>query len=636
MGDGSDGTSWVFKLVDGISSAASKMRESVKGVEGAARLTDGAIAALNEHLAEAEKELSHYQSQLARAKELGDVAGYRKYTQLVDEAKKHVYALSQETEKLPKKTEGAFNSMKEKASDWAQDFFFTTEGIKTACEGLEQAFDLVKEALEYSLDVADFKRNATLGLDAMLSTGYQASEVLEKLESWAKQSGMAKDTFATFSRQLLGAGFKEGELKPLLGALSDIQAVNGGQVSAAQELLGQITRIKSLDKVNSRELASLGSLGISPDSIYQVIAAQRKITLAQAKALFDESSGKGLKGTEANQAILDAIRGRIDKGGKLGQAGFDWMKGSVPAQIQKAKDAFAGMFEHVDSTKFAAGIGHLGALFSGAQGEHFAKTITAGFDAVGSWLAKLDEKKIDSFVAGLGQIAGTFVSIGSTIASVVGWFGQFITLDDLLTAIKVTVYGVAAVFGLVVAAIVGAVGAIPLFGAAIWFGLKKAWDAITGIDWAGIGKSIVEGLDHGITASWRWLVSKFEGLIGMLPASVKKILGIASPSRVFAGLGAQTMAGFAVGLDAVDVRGAMAESVRPPSLGDMTPNAVSVGGLTGGGGGRVFQVRLEAPITIHGAHDAEGTADAVVQGMRRVFLPELADAFDQLALELGA
>ena len=64
-----------------------------------------------------------------------------------------------------------------------------------------------------------------------------------------------------------------------------------------------------------------------------------------------------------------------------------------------------------------------------------------------------------------------------------------------------------------------------------------------------IGTNIVEGIKQGISKAWDSLVSWFRGLFGDLIGIAKKILGIASPSKVFKKLGAWTAEGFGIGFD---------------------------------------------------------------------------------------
>lgn len=64
-----------------------------------------------------------------------------------------------------------------------------------------------------------------------------------------------------------------------------------------------------------------------------------------------------------------------------------------------------------------------------------------------------------------------------------------------------------------------------------------------------IGKNIVNGLKKGIQSAWNNLVSWFKGLFGDLIGIAKKILGIASPSKVFKQIGGFTAEGFGAGFE---------------------------------------------------------------------------------------
>ena len=75
-----------------------------------------------------------------------------------------------------------------------------------------------------------------------------------------------------------------------------------------------------------------------------------------------------------------------------------------------------------------------------------------------------------------------------------------------------------------------------------WFKGVGGW-------FADIGKNIVDGIKTGISNAWNNLVKWFKSLFGDLIGIAKKILGIASPSKVFKRLGGWTAAGFGIGFD---------------------------------------------------------------------------------------
>ena len=68
-------------------------------------------------------------------------------------------------------------------------------------------------------------------------------------------------------------------------------------------------------------------------------------------------------------------------------------------------------------------------------------------------------------------------------------------------------------------------------------------------DWGSIGKNLVEGFKAGISKAWTNLKAWFKNLFGDLISIAKRILGIASPSKVFKKLGSFTAEGFGIGFD---------------------------------------------------------------------------------------
>ncbi len=102
---------------------------------------------------------------------------------------------------------------------------------------------------------------------------------------------------------------------------------------------------------------------------------------------------------------------------------------------------------------------------------------------------------------------------------------------------------------IIVSLITGIVGAIPELIASVPRIIAAIADTIRNYDWGGIGRNIVQGLKDGIAGMWdnikNWFSEKVNGLVG----GVKKILGIASPSKVFAGIGGFMAEGLGEGFD---------------------------------------------------------------------------------------
>jgi len=102
---------------------------------------------------------------------------------------------------------------------------------------------------------------------------------------------------------------------------------------------------------------------------------------------------------------------------------------------------------------------------------------------------------------------------------------------------------------IIVSLITGIIGAIPELIAAVPRIIAAIADTIRNYDWGGIGKNIVRGLKNGIAGMWGNIKSWFSDRVNGLVSGVKKILGIASPSKVFAGIGGFMAEGLGEGFD---------------------------------------------------------------------------------------
>ena len=124
---------------------------------------------------------------------------------------------------------------------------------------------------------------------------------------------------------------------------------------------------------------------------------------------------------------------------------------------------------------------------------------------------------IPEFVNGLPQIITAFVSfITENLPNIVSAGAEILT---------------SLVLG-IIQNIPELVAALPQIISAIVTGIKNLLGSIVDV-----GKAIVEGIWQGITNAAGWLTSKITGWFNGVVDGVKSFLGIASPSKVFAGIG---------------------------------------------------------------------------------------------------
>lgn len=124
-----------------------------------------------------------------------------------------------------------------------------------------------------------------------------------------------------------------------------------------------------------------------------------------------------------------------------------------------------------------------------------------------------------------------------------------------------------------------------------------------------VGKNIVMGLWEGIKAMASWIGEKVSGFVGGIVDGVKGVLGIHSPSKVFAGIGENMALGLGQGFsNTMRSIGAGIQSAIPTPTVDTVYNAAAgmVNGLALAGGG-VY--RVEIPLYINGVEFYRASID---------------------------
>ncbi|MDD3027322.1 MAG: hypothetical protein PHI41_04640 [Erysipelotrichaceae bacterium] len=138
------------------------------------------------------------------------------------------------------------------------------------------------------------------------------------------------------------------------------------------------------------------------------------------------------------------------------------------------------------------------------------------------------------------------------------------------------------------------IAAIPQIIAALVQGLGQAVGAVMNI-----GKNIVQGLWQGIQSLGSWIADKVKGFFSGIVNGAKSLLGIHSPSKVFAGIGENMGAGIGVGFtDAMSGVEKDMENAIPTDF-DLDMNA-ALSGVNGTAAvAQAFNVTI--PLTLDGS-----------------------------------
>ena len=156
----------------------------------------------------------------------------------------------------------------------------------------------------------------------------------------------------------------------------------------------------------------------------------------------------------------------------------------------------------------------------------------------------------------------TLLNAAFTIVSKLAW-GLIENIDKIIDAVSTLLDGmidfllrpanlamlIETAIELVLAIGVGIVKAIPQLLVSVASLIGSIFTNFFTADWGSIGTNLVDGLKNGISNAWENLKEWFSGLFDDLIGIAKKILGIASPSKVFKKIGGFTAEGFGIGFD---------------------------------------------------------------------------------------
>jgi hypothetical protein len=409
--------------------------------------------------------------------------------------------------------------------------------------------------------------------------------------------------------------------------------------------------------------ALTGSASAAVDVSRSVAAIAGEVPLAASEVakLATELAKSGKRGKELENALYGAA---------MKSAGFEnIVRGSESArramlplsvQVSKLQEDFARIFAVAQTEGFLRGVQSLLSMFKEGTSTSLAlkKIVSTLLDPLFSAATKVGpyvKMMFKGMVIGALLMTIAVVKVGKAIKEAVGDTSMFKGIDGMRTAMYA---GIAAAFVLVAgfavlaaaagiltialaavaAVIIGSMViaaflmALPFILFAVVVGVVVAalyglYSAVTAaVKWmldlgaAGLSaaKDLITGLVNGIKSGAGAVYDALKAMASKMGATIKSALGIASPSKLFAGFGKNTALGMAVGVEdetpAVD--SAIQSMVAPPAIPEMASAGAQMG--QGGGGG---PVTITIPLTLNGMSKGEET-------QARSFVEQLCETFE--------
>lgn len=416
-----------------------------------------------------------------------------------------------------------------------------------------------------------------------------------------------------------------------------LEAVTPALASVHSEL-GALTNATGVGQVRLDALAQ--SLVDAHVSAKNLPSALRAAATAEA-ALGQGGASKFVEQIKAGTLTVDAFSKNVQD--KLGGIVAKQML-SLSSQGERLKANVAGIFGGLNIEPFLTGLSRLVGLFD--KDTAAGQTLKFAFETLFQPL--LDHA--DDVAIALEAVALKILIVGLKVyIALKPWTPLF---KDIGAAVIIAGLAFAATFTPAILSAVVALGALvvsAVIAAAPFLAIGAAvvavyeafthWDQITAIvsgvfdSVVALGGNLITGLVNGIKAGAGAVWDAIGGVVSGAIDHAKALLGIHSPSTVFAGIGDNTVAGFTGAVDsgADDAHAAVAGLIQPPAndnarqaaltgnIAALTPASsaapASAGAPASSGGGA--QVTIQN-ITISGVEGAEDLVDRLAAELTKI------------------
>lgn len=460
----------------------------------------------------------------------------------------------------------------------------------------------VYSVARWILEVGNARRTAGLFREAALGSAQGAKDLGAQIDALAQKVSTPKEKINELAVSLSKMRLSGKAIVDTLNLVTQASDAMGDDVG--KKLEDVITRSQLTGRVGLNPMELLGT-NVEFDEVAKNLAEQMHTGVAQARKQL-------LLGRAPLEDAAAALRKTVEK--KFGAINLRKML-DLNVIGAKLKETLANLTSGVNLEPALRAIADLAKMFD-------KSTITGS--ALKTMVTLIGDGMVKLFVDGApyakAAFNGMMIAALSTVLAFLklrnAWrditkdndfLSGMLTTEDVMRGAEVAVY--ALVGALVIAGAAVALVAAPFVAAALAVvqlvdAVVDAYDYLGGIDWAEAGGNIVSGLVAGIKSK----IPDATGIIGGLADSIAKSftdrLKIASPSRLFATYGRNTVEGYEQGVDdAAPGAQAAVDSMAPTMT--TGANASSSGAASIDVGGITIQIYAD------GAKDPQAIADAV-------------------------
>ena len=410
---------------------------------------------------------------------------------------------------------------------------------------------LGKIGLDYNSQMEQYTTNFT----TMLGSQEAAVQKVEELKKFAASTPLSMDDLAKGTQTLLAFGVESENSTGILRQLGDIALGDADKMQRLSTAFGKAT---AAGKVTGDTVQQMIDAGWNP-------LIQISQSAGETKEETQKRMSAGAISVEELQAAMEAVTTGTGQFAGGMEAASHTTQGLISTLQDNARALVGEVFQPISD-------GLLGQVLPGA------------IEAISGLTTAFRENGISGMIEAAGGI------VGSAIGEFTNALPQFVNtaveiVKSLVTGIKGNLPLIAE--GAVTTVETLADGIIDMLPDIIETGMKlivalsnslithlpqlivKIPEIITAIvngfsngmpDIIEIGKNIVSGLWDGIESMASWISDKVSGFVGGIVDGVKGVLGIHSPSRVFAGIGENMAIGLGEGWN--DEYGRISKSIK--------------------------------------------------------------------------
>lgn len=579
-------------LAESIAGAKDKLKMLIAAQESMSKqLADGKISP--EQYRDFEREIESTRQQLTRLEAAASGT---------DDAVADVGDAAEEAGEKAQKASGGWTVLKGVMADLASSAI--KAAVSTVVDGAKK---MVSAGLEYNQAMEGYVTNFTTMLGG---SSEAANGMVGSLQKLASATPLAMSDLAGGAQTLLAFGVASDDVSGTLQRLGDISLGNADKMQSLARAYGKATAQGKLTGETVQMMIDAGwnplidicdQTGESMEDVQKRMAAGSISAeeLTQAVNHATDAGGRFAGGMEAASKTVAGLTSTLQDNvnamlGELMQPVSDAMLSTLLPTAIDAVDQLTTAFEDEGIDGFSRVAGSLIASLSAQLVSYAPQAIPAALSFIGALVTGLLSalpdltgtaiELVGALLLGIAdQLPGIITAAMSALLGIVGKItspesitlliqaamqlmlalarGLIAAIPQLIDAVPGIITNLVESFYAMLPEIIGVgieivialasglvsnaghiIAAVPRLVETIVRGflanVKSYWD---------IGKSIVDGIRKGITEQWQRLKADVSNLFTGLVDWIKKLLGIHSPSTVFAGIGTNMAKGIGAG-----------------------------------------------------------------------------------------